>query len=140
MSTERHAADRRRIATLVWLSMLLSGPLIFAVVFFVLKGAHFVDMASEYERWFLLGGIAAALPAVPLLRRFRAAAAQEVGKEEDAAYWERLNAAMFAGHAAADLPFFVGMAAFLAGGFIRTAVLLLALSVVLNSLLRPPHR
>jgi hypothetical protein len=138
MTTEKHAADRSKLATIIWFAMLASGPLIFVLVFLMLKGKHFFDLTPSYELGFLIAGLVSAVVSLPAMAHFRRVVEAGHSASGNSHYWQRVHAAMFAGHAAADLPFLIGMAAFLTGGFLRTAVLLLLLSLALNSRFRPP--
>ena len=73
-----------------------------------------------------------------LMRRFREAVALPRGMPRDAAYWQRVTAAMMPGLAVAELPFFIGFAGYLAGGFVETGAILLIVTLALQTRFKPP--
>lgn len=114
-------------------------PLLFAALVYLMAGkADIGGLAAGYETWFLAGGLVSALASMPMRQRFRRAVEQPRGTPRDAAYWQRVATAMMPGLAVAELPFFIGFAAYIVGGYTRTAAILLLLSMVLQSRFKPP--
>lgn len=140
MEQGNRTIDRARLARFTWLSMLASGPLILAFLYFSGINQGIDHIPAEYEAWFLAAGIASAALSLPLLRRFREATAKRPAEPNDETYWQRVNAAMSIGNAVAEIPLFIGFAAYLAGGFLQTALVLLFLTLMLQSRYRPPVR
>jgi len=138
MAQQPDNAPNGPMLNMIWASMLASPIMIALPVHFFAGMAGIGGLAADTDIWFLAGGLAAAIISLPMMRRFREAVTLPRGMPRDAAYWQRVTAAMMPGMAVAELPFFIGFAGYLAGGFVETGAILLIVTLALQTRFKPP--
>jgi len=122
---------------MAWFSFHFSAPIILGTMYF--SGFDLgINSPAIYELYFLLGGVLLGLMVMPLKKRFQETVRQRpVGYDES--YWGAVARDMMIGVGVAFLPFFVGMGAFFAGGFMRVTVALTCISAMLLFQFKPPR-
>ena len=135
MNQSEQLRSKLRQATIAWVSLVFSGPIMLGAIY--LAQADFEgSLPAEYELYFLVGGALSGLASLIGYRNFRRAVQAQAANAE--AYMQRMMQAMMFGMSLADIPFFIGLMGWVIGGFVRTALALTVLTVLLQLRLKPP--
>ncbi len=135
MNQSGQLRSKLRQATIAWISLVLSGPIMLGAVYLV-QADFEASLPAEYELYFFVGGALSGLASLIGYRNFRRAVQAQAANAE--AYMQRMMQAMMLGMSLADIPFFIGLMGWVVGGFMRTALALAVLTVLLQLRLKPP--